>query len=218
MICGSTIARLSFPPVVPRRQRARSLLRALVRLVAVLAVVGSAGLATGVALSRLGDEDDPAARTGVTTAGEGAQAQVGLRVLGAVLHPAATPSGRQRKRARLILRLQAQNSGRRNLDLGSPVLAVGDTRIDLDRAAETPGTRFGELAPGETRGITVRFELAGTVTAQVTRDRRARVVVADRSLPVRVTIGDPVRPPQTAPVQPAATPITTPAVAASPDR
>lgn len=182
-----------------------------------VAVVGSAGVATGVALSRLGDEHDPAP-SGSTTAGEGAQAQVRLRVVGAVLHPAATPSGRQRKRARLILRLQAHNPGQRALDAGGPALTVGDARIDVDRAAATAGARFGQLAPGESKAITVRFELAGAVTAQVTQERRARVVVADQSLPVQVKIGDPVRPPQATAGQPAATATTAPAVGAAPDR
>jgi len=41
--------------------------------------------------------------------------------------------------------------------------------------------------------VTLRFALAGEATPKVVRDRRARILVAGRSLPVRVKVQAPTR-------------------------
>ena len=115
-------------------------------------------------------------------------------MLGAILRPAGTPSGRRRQRARLIMRLHARNAGKRPARLGRPTLRVGSVRIKLDRAANPPQVRFERLGAGDTESFTLRYELAGDATPKVIRDRRARLDVGTRSIPMRVRIGEPVRP------------------------
>jgi len=121
-------------------------------------------------------------------------AQVQLRVLGAILHTAATPSGRRRQRARLIMRVRAQNSGENSVTLDDPILRVGSVRIRLDRAANPPETQLGTIAAGDTKSVTLRYELSGDATPKVTRDRRARLDIGGQSLSLRVRVGAPVRP------------------------
>jgi hypothetical protein len=41
--------------------------------------------------------------------------------------------------------------------------------------------------------ITLRFSLAGEATPKVVRDRRARILLAGRSLPIRVKVQAPTR-------------------------
>ena len=130
-----------------------------------------------------------------TTTAAGPLGQVNVRVLGAILHPAATADGKRRRRARLTMRVRAVNESGGAVTIAAPVLAVGSVRIRTDAAAETAATRLGELAAGETKAVTLRFELQGEATEKVTIDRRARVVIAGRSLAFRLRIGSPVEPP-----------------------
>jgi hypothetical protein len=113
--------------------------------------------------------------------------------LGAVLRPAGTPSGRRRQRARLVMRVRARNGGATPVTLGAPILRVGSVRIRLDRAGNPRGRRLGTLAAGEAKSVTLRYELSGNATPKVTRDRRARLVVGARSVPLRVRVGAPIR-------------------------
>jgi len=212
--------------VAPRQPRARAFLRGLIRFVALIAVAGGAGVALGAGLSQLaGDEtatpsvsDEPTSGstvlTGVatsvapnpappppppaaaTTTAAGPLGQVNVRVLGAILHPAATADGKRRRRARLTMRVRAVNESGGAVTIAAPVLAVGSVRIRTDAAAETAATRLGELAAGETKAVTLRFELQGEATEKVTIDRRARVVIAGRALAFRLRIGSPVEPPE----------------------
>lgn len=208
--------------MAPRQPRARAFLRGLIRFVALIAVAGGTGVALGAGLSQLADEDAVApgvsdaptsgstVLTGVatsvapnpppppataTTTTAGALGQVDVRVLGAILHPAGTAEGKRRRRARLTMRVQAINESGSTVTIATPVLAVGSVRIRTDAAAETAATRLGELAAGETKTVTLRFELQGEATEKVTIDRRARVVIAGRALAFRLTVGAPVEPP-----------------------
>ncbi len=113
-------------------------------------------------------------------------------MLGAVLRPAGTLSGRRRQRARLIMRVRVHNSGESRVTLGSPILRVGSVRIPLD-PGNPPEARFGTLGAGEAESVTLRYELGGDSTPKVIRDRRARLDVAGQSLPLRVRVGPPVR-------------------------
>jgi len=141
----------------------------------------------------------PAATTATTpprtTPTRPSSARVRLRVLGAILRPAGTASGRRSQRARLIMRVRAQNSGQDGATLGAPVLRVGSVRVKLDPVANSPQARFVELGAGEARSFTLRYELGGAATPKVTRDRRARLSIGTRSVPLRVRIGEPLRPP-----------------------
>ena len=137
--------------------------------------------------------------TTTTTTPAGALGQVEVRVLGAILRPAGTPDGQQRRRARLTMRVQAVNKGNEAVAVGRPVLAVGKVRIRTDTAAQTADPQLGEVGAGTTKAATLRFELAGDATEKITIDRRARINLAGQSLPFRVRIGAPVRPPTTTP-------------------
>ncbi|MDQ3722471.1 MAG: hypothetical protein M3376_05255 [Actinomycetota bacterium] len=224
---------------MPSRQRAPSLLRGLAKLAAVVVAAGGGGVAAGVGLSELkgGDGDlatsgetgpqatvpgssttgaapvttstTTATTTTSTTGGEGSLARVRVQILGAVLHPAATPSGRRRQRARIIVRARTQNSGTQPVTLARPALLVGDASFRSGPAAGTSRTQAGELAAGESEAVTLRFELAGEATAQVTAQKRARLVVAGRSRPMPVEIGAPLRPRQQTTTGPTTTQTTT---------
>ncbi len=130
-----------------------------------------------------------------TTAPSGPLARVRVRVLGAILHPAGTADGKRRRRARLTLRVRAINEGPTPLAIETPLLGIGAVRIRTDSAAETDATRFGELAAGETKAVTLRFELQGEATEKITIDRRARLNIAGRSVAFRLRLGQPVTPP-----------------------
>jgi hypothetical protein len=112
---------------------------------------------------------------------------VRVSVLDARLFTDSTPSGRNEPRARVTVRIRAENRGSRRVTLDPPTLRVGSVRIPLD----PDGDRFAPLAPGADMTVTLRFELAGRATPKVVRDRRARILVADRSLPVRIKVQEP---------------------------
>ena len=146
-------------------------------------------------------EPEPSAATApaTTTTPAGALGEVQVRVLGAILRHAGTVDGRQRRRARLTMRVQAVNEGDETVTVERPVVAIGKVRVRTDTAADTADAQVGELAGGETKAATLRFELAGDATEKITIDRRARINIAGRSLPFRVRLGSPVTPAATTP-------------------
>ena len=95
----------------------------------------------------------------------------------------------------LALPLSSDGSGTLEIQSACPVLAVGKVRIGTDTAADTAAAQLGEVAAGATKAATLRFELASEATEKITIDRRARVNIAGRSLPFRLIVGSPVRPP-----------------------
>lgn len=142
------------------------------------------------------------ATTATTAApGSGPLAGVEVRVLGAVLRPAGTPSGMRRRRSRITMRVRAENRGAEAIRIELPVLRVGSRRIRPDSNVLTAESQFGSVAPRAAKAVTLRFELVGDATDKATRDRRARLEIAGRSQPLRITIGAPVEP-----KSPAATP------------
>jgi len=179
-----------------RRQRAPSFLSGLLKLVALVAVAGAAGAAIGAGLPQLsGDDAQRSAPASITTTGPAPppSAQLELRVLAAILRPAGTPSGRRRQRARLVVRLRAQNRGRTSVGLNDPILRVGSVRVGLDPATGRSGS-LATIAAGEARSFTLRYELSGDATPKATRDRRARLDVGAQSVAVRLTVGAAVQP------------------------
>lgn len=150
------------------------------------------GVATSVAPNPAPPPPPPPAAA--TTTAAGPLGQVNVRVLGAILHPAGTADGKRRRRARLTMRVRAVNESGGAVTIAAPVLAVGSVRIPTDAAAETAATRLGELAAGETKAVTLRFELQGEATEKVTIDRRARLAIAGRALAFRLKVGAPVEP------------------------
>jgi hypothetical protein len=204
--------------MMPRRDRIRLLLLGLAKLAAVVLVAGSVGVGIGVVLAALTDEDDsagevstdaPAAAqrssprvarriptTSTTSSASAApgRPQVGLTVSSAVLHPAATPSGILRRRARLGVHIKVQNRGAETVVLPRPSLLAARQRIPTNPRADRPGTALGPLDAGMTADVTLQFETAGAVTDQLTTQKTAHILVAGRTWPITVEVGRPAQP------------------------
>jgi len=134
------------------------------------------------------------APTTATSAAPDPQAEVRLSVLDARLFTDDTPSGAREQRARVTVRIRAENAGAGSVTLARPILRIGSVRIATDPDAEgLPGSRFAALRPGVAQTVTLRFSLAGEATPKVVRDRRARVLIAGRSVPMRVKLRAPAR-------------------------
>jgi len=201
-----------------RPRRSRRFLLGLIRFLALVTVAGGIGVALGMVLARVSDNKAPAgavgARTGTaappaaaaapvatapTTAtapsvAPDAQAEVRLSVLDARLFTDDTPSGAREQRARVTVRIRAENAGAGSVTLARPILRIGSVRIATDPDAEgLPGSRFAALRPRVAQTVTLRFSLAGEATPKVVRDRRARVLIAGRSVPMRVKLRAPAR-------------------------
>lgn len=167
----------------------------LLKFLVVAIAAGAVGLGIGVGLAALtGDESasstpqttrsSPGAAAQTTTATEGLVPRV--RVLSAVLRRASTQSGRDRRRAQVTVRVRVTSRGTGTLDLGDPLLMVGSERVGLDPDAEdAAGALLEPLAPGVSATGELRFETAGAVTRRLTKQRRARLHIADRTVAVR---------------------------------
>ena len=199
--------------MMPRRERARLLLRALAKFVAVVVVAGGVGMALGIAISELTGEDDPRAtispdatttRQATTSAGSDRPttstpatsqdpfAQVNVTVRLAVLHPAATAAGTSRQRARLGVRVKLENPSTQRVVLPRPSLLAARQRTPMNALDDGARTQLEPLDAGETVDVTMQFETAGAVTRELTTQKRARLLVGGRSSPVTVTVGTPV--------------------------
>jgi len=195
----------------------------LAKLLAVVVAAGAIGVLLGIGLAALtGDDDVPppaALGTGATTAATtppttpatssvpavtatgttpratppSALAKVRVRVLGTVLRAASTPSGQRRQRARVAVRVRAENTGTTAVTLARPTLTAAGASVKTDPAADAPGTHFGPFAAGETQAVTLRFETASRLTAQLTSERKGQLRIAGRTVPVFVTVGSPLR-------------------------
>ncbi len=120
--------------------------------------------------------------------------QVRVSVISAVLHPAGTPAGQRRRRARLGVRVKVENRGTERVALERPSLLAARQRVPTNPAADNQGARLGPIDAGETVDVTLRFETAGAVTGQLTTQQRARIHIAGRSWPISVNIGAPASP------------------------
>lgn len=194
---------------MPRRERARLLLRGLAKLVVVVCAAGAVGVGLGIGLAELSGDDAPpapavtadttptaASTTPATTPGD-PLADVHVKIFGAILHPAGTPEGTRRRRARLTVRVRAENRGATSVTLERPVLVAGES-VATDPRADTPETHFGPLAAGQSQTVSLRIETTGAVTAELTSTRRAQLRIAGRSLTVAVRIGRALMPPTAA--------------------
>ena len=122
-----------------------------------------------------------------TAAPAAVRGPVRASVLDARLFTDSTPSGREEQRARVTVRIRAENTGQQPATLDPPVLRVGSVRIPVDPA----GAQFDALGPGMNQTVTLRFALAGEATPKVVRDRRARILIAGQSLAMRVRVQAP---------------------------
>lgn len=180
---------------------------------AVIVVSVTAGVILGVALTQLADNDDsagtltegrgktPASTTSRTEPGQqmaparhgaaDARKQLRLRIISAVLHPAATPSGQRRRRGRLSVHVRVKNHGSQRVVPARPSLLAARQRTRTNPRADGPATRLGPIGAGQTVDVTLRFETAGAVTEQLTTQRRGRILVGGRSWPISVRVGSP---------------------------
>lgn len=117
-----------------------------------------------------------------------------IRVISAVLQPASTPRGRARQRARLTVRVRVTNRAAERLTSPAPMLLSGADLVGVDsNANDVAGPLLEPIAAGESATGELRFETAGEVTKRLTDVRRGRLRIANRTVAVRVTIGDPAR-------------------------
>jgi hypothetical protein len=177
----------------PTRLRGRGRGR-LIGLVVLALVVGTA-LGVGIALlSRGGADDTPATvatagRSATVAAAPASAAALRVQVLGAVLRPAATASGQRRRRARLSVRVRADNGGLRSVAPARPRLLVAGVRVPTDPRADSPRTNFGAIAPGAAATVTLRFEVDGNTTTTLTEERRAQLLIAGRTRGFSLKVG-----------------------------
>lgn len=165
-------------------ETAKRVLRRLVKFVALVTVAGGVGVALGKGLTMLSEADSVAPPTDRP----GALAQVRVTVLDGRLHTDATPSGRREQRARMTVRLRVENAGGQTVTINPPTLRVGNVRVPSHPDDDAPGAQLDPLAAGQSQTVTLRFPLGGEATPKVVRDRRARILIAGRSLPMRVKV------------------------------
>jgi len=199
---------------MPRRERVRLLLRGLAKLVAVIVVAGLIGVVLGIGLSMLGGDDEPSApvtpatttttsttrttttattaATATTTTTQAADDQIQVTVGTAVLHLASAPAGERRNRARLGVRATVRNRGSQRVVLPRPSLLAARQRVATNPAADGPDTHLEAVSAGQTQQVTLQFETAGAVTEQLATQKRARVLIGERSSAITVTLGPPV--------------------------
>jgi len=196
------------------RARAGRVLRELAKWVGLVVVAGGGGAALGYGISELwGDEPaesvvgqgatsrttsaatsattaraptraGPTAPTATATAAP--QATVRVTVLDARLFTNAAPSGTQEQPGRMTVRVRAENPGPRTTPLLRPRLRVGAVRVPPDPASDADWPE--SLASGASQTVTLRFTLQGEATPKVVRDRRARILIAGQSVPMRVRV------------------------------
>ena len=191
------------------------------KLLSLVAVAGGIGMALGLGLSSLstnGDLPPPAAgpattgdttfaaATSATTATQAAgpvtttstttraepRKRVELKIVSAVLHPAGTPAGRRRERARIGVRIQIENAGERPIAPERPKLLAAGVAVRAD--PHVPGALLPPLGTGESADVSLRFEVEGRVTRRLRSAGRARLRAAGRTVPMTVAIGAPVAP------------------------
>ena len=199
------------------RARAGRVLRELAKWVGLVVVAGGGGAALGYGISELwGDEPaesvlgqgttsrTTSAATSATTASAptrtgrtaptaltapataAPQATVRVTVLDARLFTNAAPSGTQEQPGRMTVRVRAENPGPRTSLLLRPTLRVGTARVPPDPASDADWPE--SLASGASQTVTLRFTLQGEATPKVVRDRRARILIAGQSVPMRVRV------------------------------
>lgn len=185
--------------------RAALVMAWLVKCAVVIVVSGGIGALIGVGLSELTSDGGRADAPAATAPASGSDVRnaaappvapkpVNLHVVvrDAVLHPAGTLDGERRRRARLTVRVAAQNRGDSVITPTRPVLVTSGTRTPADPQADGPGTKLGPLAPGESAAVTLRFETAGDATTKLSDQRRARVEIGGQTVALDITLGNPV--------------------------
>ncbi len=180
-----------------KRRRLATGARLLVVSVLACAVGIAAGLGASIlrgADSSSADDRASVAATPSRTSTAPASAAIRVRLLGAVLHPAASPDAIARKRARVSVRAQLTNTSARAMTIAPPRLMSGRHGKLVDRhAAAAAGALLEPIAPRASAEGVLRFEIAGELTRRVTSMRRAALRIGGRTLWVPVVVGAPAR-------------------------
>ena len=172
----------------------------LPRLSAIVISAIVAGLVVGYALATLSEDDkpdssvvvQPPAGSGSTT-GDGNDSTPRDAPLRAVLLPAATASGKRRRRARVEVTVSLFNDTERERPAtAEPSLLSGDRRVHVDPSATAgAGGLLKPLPAGARASGVLRFETAGAMTDGLIERRRAQLRIAGKTLAVRITLGEP---------------------------
>ncbi len=110
-----------------------------------------------------------------------------IRVLSSILIPATTTAGRQRRRARVAVRLRVTARDDK-VTLGPARLISGDDGLKADtNAKEAAGDLLDPIASGKSATGALRFETSGALTGRLTNRRRATLRIGDRTLSLRLT-------------------------------
>jgi hypothetical protein len=180
------------------------LLRSLAKLAAVVVVGAAIGAGAGIGTSALTEDGStasspPARRAASATrtapsAGSRPAVPVSVRVVSAVLHPAATSSGRRRRRGRLSVHVRVTNGSFSVVPAARPALMASAAVVTGKAVAASRGSLRGPLRPGQTAQGRIRFETAGAVTNEIATARSVRLRVAGAIVVAAVKVGSPVRP------------------------
>lgn len=119
-------------------------------------------------------------------------AGIRLQVFSAVVHPAGTPSGRRRSRARLSVHVRVTNRRTIALNALKPAVISGRLRIAGAPRVGSGRTLLVPIAIGARGQGRIRFETAGPVTRGMLSTHRVRIRVAGVAMTVPLTIGRPV--------------------------
>lgn len=172
----------------PRAVRAGHTLLEATKVVATLLLAIALGIGVGKAISAL--TKDPAVPQPPAAAAPRANepAAVRVKVTFAGLRPVAAADG-QVQSATLRVGVRLRNRSNRHVDVGIPRLQVGarfvKARVDPDSLASR--TRSGLGAGARDQGE-LRFDAGATTTRQLTRLRRATLLIGGRKIVVRFSV------------------------------
>ena len=196
-----------------------SLLAGAGKFLAVVVASVVAGVTLGFGLSKLSGNDKsdalvlpPQAASSAATGASGPTAPTdskpqapSIRVVSSAFVASTTPSGQQRRRGRVEVRLRV-TARDDDADLGTPRLVVGDEQVRVDPNAEKAAEDLLKPIPaGERVTGELRFETTGALTDRLAARPRATLRIGGRSLPLRLTV-----PEAPSPISPAPPPLTTP--------
>ncbi len=190
------------------RRRPSIILRGVLKFLTVAVAAAAVGAGIGVGLGSLRGDSSPAGTpmtgsdskqtettsqttptTKTQTTPDRKDRTPSVRVVKAVLFPAATQRGRALQRARVSVRVRVTNRGSEPLDPGKPRLIVDDERVGVDpRAVKIAGDVLKSIPPGKSETGELRFETSGALTQRLKDKPSARLRIAGRIASVDIAI------------------------------
>jgi hypothetical protein len=172
----------------------RTLLRGVLKLVAVVAAAGLAGASIGVGLAKLSgnDGDDAAALPAPTSSARTSTAspnrQPRVKFISARLIPPPNETGR----ARVTVRVRVTSRSDSPITSLAPALLTGQDVVQIDTGARADAGRLlRPLAPGATVTGTLRFTPSAEATRRLTARPRARLRIVERIVTLKLTPATP---------------------------